>query len=242
MIEITHANCWYVRRKATILGCRGAYFVGIGIPLPVVLHSFQDKNIAWFSLVWGDFDANTLLIGMRPDNAKTFDTKMHGGVSPIAKALGSQHNFVEYVLSPEIQAELGITLNSKNNSFTVGHEAAIEYQIGCHDDCAPFVKLDDKGLLKELINSVLQQHSYYLQIEVDWTHVLSTLTEQVNKSKALIFKSDPTRRCLIIRREGFLSFMKAVLAPKSLCAVIIEDEKATLSKNYLRKLRRDQER
>ncbi len=237
MIKIAHTNCWYVRRKATILGCSQSFFHGTGVPLQVILHSFYGKDIIWFSIIYGDWNDNTLLIGMNPKSTNSLEKMAYTDVSPIGKSFGSQGVFEEYVLSPEVRKALSISLNWKNNDYSIANEKDILYQVYCHDDCYSAVKLTDGSLLQDLVNSVLQQHSYYLQIEVDWSSVLNTITKEVRASKSLVLKSNSTRQCLMIRQEGLWPFMKTILISKSSCAVIIDNKKASLSKNYLNKLK-----
>jgi hypothetical protein len=208
-------------------------FHGTGVPLQVLLHGFKDKKAIWFTITYGQYNDNILLIGLDECKANILPKVKHNGVSPIDKAFGTTGKFEEYSLCNEVQTALGINLDSENLSID---KEKVLYQIFIHDDCFFSIELVDRLLLQELIHCILQQHSFYLNSEVDWSDVLDPITKEVSKSKPLLLKSMPARKCVIVRPEGFFQSIKGLLLPSSLCAISINNSKATLSKAYRKKM------
>jgi len=152
------------------------------------------------------------------------------------KAFGASEKFEEYQLSPEVKAALGIMFDEEYKTYLIKHEENILYQIYIHDDHFSYIKPIDQALVKELVLCVLQQHSFYLNMEVDWSDTIDVIAKEVRKTRSLLFKSQPSRSCLIIRREGILPAIKTLLMPESHRAIFIENSKAKFLKAYLKKL------
>ncbi len=233
LIKITH-ECFNTRRRATRLGYAFMSFQSIGVPLQVILHSFVDQRLVWFSLIYGDFDDNTLLLALTEIEAMRLPHIRHKGVSPMDMAFGSSGSFDEYFLSEEVQKALGIDLAKPHSGYSVEHQEQIRFQIDIHDDCFSVVKPVDSGLLRRLILCVLQQHSFYLNNEVDWSGILGDLTNMVERQTQrapILLRSQPSRQYLTVRREGILSALKASLSSKLASNIIIYDSKAQWSRH-----------
>jgi hypothetical protein len=215
VIKISHV-CSNTRNKTTTLKYASPVFNGIGVPLEVILRSFQKMNLVWFTLQYGQFDDNIVLLGLRELEADRLQKTMYNKVSPIEKAFNESGKFKEYILTEEVQAALGINLKTTNLSVK-NHKAL--YQIYIHDDCLSSIEPVDQILLQEIVYNVLQQHSFYLE----------KITKEVVKLNSIKLKSDPRNMCLNIRREGFLPYIKGLVSTRSLCTVQIADSKASFS-------------
>ena len=133
--------------------------------LRVLLHAFSDTDLVWFSTVYGEFDDNVLLVALDRATAQSYPQIKHPTIAPIKVAWADEPDFEEYVLSDAIQADLGIRCDE--NLYFNKPSSLIQFQIDIHDDCFFTMKLIEPELLKKLVYCILQQHSFYLGVEVD---------------------------------------------------------------------------
>lgn len=228
MINLSHNT----GSTQTTMRYTASSFYGTGIPLQVLLHSFVDKSVVWFSLTYGDWKDNTIIIGVSPEVAKPINKNRHVTDPPMRKAFGSPRVFEEYELSDDVQKALSITFVSETSGYSAPKENTL-YQIYIHDDHWSWIKPVDKIFLKEIVHCVLEQHSFYLGTDVDWSRVLQTITDKLSTSRSLVFKSKTARRCLTIRKEGIVFEVMSVFGILP-CAVVIKDSTAAFSKSYFK--------
>lgn len=118
--------------------------------------------------------------------------------SPIQKLCGTVFSdaFVEYVLTDAIASELGIRF--EGDDFSVEHQDRFEnkvtYQIYIHDNCFFYIKPVKGDLVGRIVNCVLEQHSFYLGQEIDWSKISARLTEHLLTSGKIEIQSDPKRQ------------------------------------------------
>lgn len=243
MIKLTHDVCGTVilggaPTNTNILYYKEQYFAGTGVPLQVILHSFCKKDIIWFSMIYGEWDDNVLLLGLNREKAERLAKENYEIASPMAEAFGSGDAFEEYVLSSKVQQELGVSLDPKDSTYSISREQDIQYEIYIHDDCFSYVEPTDKNLLRDLVDSILQQHSYYLQTEVDWSSVIDFIVQELLKCTSIKIKSHLRKKSLSIRPENwdntrFFAFwddIKNLLFPRTKCTISVKDGKAVLVK------------
>jgi hypothetical protein len=231
MIKITH-SCWNTRHRKTVIGRDDSFFRAVGVPLQVLLHSFLGKNIIWFTKTFGEWDDNTLLVGLDPDNTEHLEKKVHKTTSPIGEAWQHISNFTEYDLSPVVLKALGISLDWGNKDEFVAQASRVEHFIYIHDDCFSCVKLSFSNLFQSLVENVLQQHSFYLDAEIDWSRVSNHIYKIAESSKSLVLQSNPKRCCLKITTQGFWQEIRSIFLPSLSCAVLIENGVAVWFNNH----------
>lgn len=228
MIKISH-SCYWVSSKTTEIKLTNTYCYGSGVPLNVILYGFKnDKDTVWFSTCYG---YNVLLIGVKPAIADTIKKYKHNDTSPIETALGTPTQFQEYELTEDIQRQLGIIIDEEKDTYSVLKPDIIEYQIDIHDDCFSSVWPANEDIINQIVLCILQLHSYYLNVEVDWSSVLGILVDRLKKDKCLRLKSNANKKCLLIgKEEDLVSSIKSLLGiNRSLfCKVMIQDGKAFL--------------
>jgi hypothetical protein len=142
-------------------------------------------------------------------------------------AWANEPGFEEYFLSDAIQAELGIGCHEAPHLSRRSN--LIQYQIDIHDDCFFTIEPIELDLLKKLVHQILQQHSFYLGVEVDWSDILDLITEQVKTSTQIAMQSNPKLQCLSVWQEPDQSFIQRLLKPIKPCKVIIQEKKASFA-------------
>ena len=233
MIKITHP-CVYTKSHTTEIRFKNDRFQFIGVPLNVLLHAFKGINAIWFSLVYGQWNDNILLIGVSENVGSSLPKQKYIEESPMTEAWGSDSEFEEYLLTEEVQKTLDIVYDSVEQHFTsVSHESII-FEIYIHDDCFSFIDPMDKELQYRLLDAVLELHSYYLgKTTVDWSEIRDILLEDIKRETINLIKSHPGRDFLTLRKTGIVSYLKAKLIPSLVKNIIIEDGKAKFSERYL---------
>jgi hypothetical protein len=186
-----------------------------------------ETRLIWFSMVWGDWNDNVLLVGLNESESSLLDMTEHIALGPVTKAMGTL--FKEYNLNKENLDNLKIEFNSFEGTYYLKEPERVKYQIFIHDDCFFDIKPVDRPLLKKLVDSILKVHSYYYGFEIDWKSVSDALVEVVEKSSVpILLKSDPTHNCLKVRKRDFGSSVKSLLNPQSSCFAKIDSRKAKL--------------
>ena len=204
MIDVSHHKCVWTTGKTTEIGFSEDSFSASGVPLNVILPSFTNMNLVWFSIMFGDFNDNVLITGIPGGKATHLLKIKHLGISPFEKLSAQDGSFEEYVLSPEVQKSLGIFLDVNNLKNFVNLSPSLGYQIFIHDDCFSSVRPVDNTLLKALVQSVFKQHSYYLGNEIDWSEILPKIIDRLLVQRKISFKSRPSKRMVIVRENGGL--------------------------------------
>jgi hypothetical protein len=115
--------------------------------------------------------------------------------SPIQKLCRenfSKH-FTEYLLTDAVAYELEIRFEGKD-FLVVDQERLgnrVVHQIYIHDNC--FFKPVEDDLLSKIIGCVLEQHSFYLGQEIDWSEISARLTDHLLTSSKIEQNRDPKR-------------------------------------------------
>ncbi len=227
MIDPRGTEDYWYRRKATLVGWTGSTFFGAGVPLKVILQGFAKSELVWFSVRFGTFDDNVLLLGLCESEARPLNKEQHIRRGPMAEAVGALYE--EYNLNFEIMRTLGVTLDSERNTYSLDASKRVKYRVFVHDDCFFDVTGVDETIVRRLMHSILRMHSFYLKAEVDWSEVLDQLVRRVRESAApLLLKSKPSHKCLIVRKEGLGNFLRSLLVPHSSCFASVQANKAKL--------------
>lgn len=231
MINVSHHNCWYTDNKTTLLSYNNNLFVGLGTPLNVILTTFAGNSVVWFSVVFGQWNDNILLIGVDSSKANSMQKIKYIETSPIEKAMGTIQGFEEYQLSSDVQNIFGITLDPEINTYEIRHEEDVLYQISVHDECMCAIKPVNSVLLEKLTLCVLQEHSYFLNEDINWSKVVTWLSGKID-SDHLLVRSQLSHKCLLIRREGIGAWIKAKINPESYRLIKISNGKAIIKGTF----------
>jgi hypothetical protein len=189
-------NDWWSRRHRTDVSAVRTVFKGAGVSLRVLLSALIQKDLTWYSLIYGDFDDNVLLLAIDGGTASSFKNKPYPQNGPMQRAGDGREDFAEYVLNSEIQSALGLTID--RNGFHIEHREAIRQQIYIHDDCFFAIEPVDGTQLRELIHGILEQHSFYLGSDVHWDGILDEAAALMNSVENVRIQSDPADQHLIL--------------------------------------------
>jgi len=203
-----HLNDWWSRKRLTRLRYRDSSLSGAGVSLRVILPALKALNLTWYSTVYGEYDDNLLLLGCDKNAASQFDRIEYKETSPLQAVC--QDTFLnEYVLTDHIRSALGIRF--EENDCIINREESIACQVYVHDNCFFYVRPVDEALSGKLLNCILEQHSFYLGQEIDWSGVLADLVRHLLALGELDMQSDPGGRCLWIPQleKKWFPFWKA---------------------------------
>jgi hypothetical protein len=219
---------WWSRKHWTDLSVVGTAFAGAGVSLRVILHALGQKNLTWYSLVYGDFNDDILLLAVDDKIASSFKNSPYPQIGPMQQASDCRGGFTEYVLNGDIQSALGVSIDEKN--FHIEHRELIQQQIYIHDDC--FFEVEPVGgtELRELIQSILKQHSFYLSSDVHWDGIVDETAALLNMVQKVRIQSEPVRQRLTLSwNDRRRSLLQRVLGLRSSRHIEIQDGKAKYS-------------
>jgi hypothetical protein len=226
MIDPQH-SCSWSRKRLTEVGVVDSAFLGAGVPLRVLAHALPDRDTVWYSKVYGEYDDNVFLVGLDRATADSVGGDKLSEAAPLSTALGNNESHEEYGLSTEIEAKLGIVCDEAQ--YSIRDEALVKYRVHLHDDCFFRVELIDAKLLRELVCCILQQHSFYLGVEIDWSGAIDPVVNIIGDSERIGIQSDPTRKQLTIfqaKTEG--GFIRRLLRQRPLASLTIRNGRAEL--------------
>jgi len=213
---------WWSARHRTDLSVVGTRFTGSGVSLRVLLPAFVHRTLSWYSLIYGDFDDDILLLGADEKTASSLKNCVYPEQGPMQRA--SDHGrFTEYELNSDIQSALG--LNFDRNGFHIVHGDAIQQQIYVHDDC--FFAVEPLVDLRKLIHCILEQHSFYLRLEVRWDGVLEETVDQLKRVEEVSIRSHPVQRRLTLSwKDRSSSRLKGVFGLRASRHIEIQNNQA----------------
>lgn len=186
---------WWSNRRLTEIRYHHPALSGAGVSLRVILPAFRELGLTWYSKMYGEYDDNVLLLGCDRNVAAELERVAYTGQSPV-KALCECDLPDEYELTDGICAALGIRLDG--NSFAVDREDRVALQVYIHDNCFFYVSPVEDALLGSLLGCILEQHSFYLGQEVDWSGVSPEIERRLRAVEGIELQSDPEKRCMWI--------------------------------------------
>jgi hypothetical protein len=203
MIDPQLEDCW-ARRRRTHIRYQDSTLSGAGVSLQVILPAFGASELIWYTVIYGGFDDNLLLLGCDRNEAAHFEQIQYGETSPV-RTLYSGDFPNEYVLTDEIRLALGIRL--EEDSLSIDQKERIACQVYIHDNCFFWIEPMNADLLGRVFGCILEQHSFYLGQEIDWSGISPELIRRLVSLGELELQSDPKRQCLWIpqleARRGF---------------------------------------
>jgi len=190
-----HLKDWWSSKRLTEIRYQNSSLNGAGVSLEVILPAFSGSETIWYSTVYGEYDDNVLLIGCDRNTASLFEHVKYTEISALQAVY--KGNFPNtYVLTDKIRSTLGIRF--EGNSFFIDQEDRIAYQVYIHDNCFFYINPVKDTLLGKLLNCILEQHSFYLEQEVDWSSVFPEIMTQLLRLGRIDMQSGPRRPCVWI--------------------------------------------
>jgi hypothetical protein len=193
---------WWSQQRLTQLNYHNLSLSGAGVSLQVILQAFKNSGVVWYSRIYGDYQDNVLLLAAFPTAELLSERVRYTEQSPIQKLCGNIFSdaLIEYVLTDTIASELGIRF--EGDDFFVERQDRFEnkvvWQIYIHDNCFFHIEPLGSELLGRIVNCVLEQHSFYLGQEIDWSEISAALHRQLLASGKIEIQSDPKRQNLWI--------------------------------------------
>jgi hypothetical protein len=200
MIDPRH-DCWWTGKRRTDLSIRAPWVCGGGVPLRVLLCAFLPRCQTWYSVVYGDLEDNVAVLATDDAVSATLERAPHSSPGPAATALQGIATVDEYRLTQGVEESLG-TWPIQDSAQTPESYRHVTACVHVHDDCFFSVWPADDQLLPRLVESILQQHSYYLHTEVDWSPVISYLTTALRSGEELSLTSKPDARELHVAQDA----------------------------------------
>ncbi len=184
-------NNWWSGKRLTVIGYHDSSLHGAGISLPVILPALSGLGMIWFSTVYGEYNDNALLLGCDRNTASLFEWVKYEETSPV-QAVYNNIFPDEYALTASIRSALGLRL--EGNNYFIDQENKVACQVYIHDNCFFYVKPVTEALLGRLLSCTLEQHSFYLGQEVDWSGIFDTIAKQLLTLGRIEIQSDPERQ------------------------------------------------
>lgn len=217
MIEPWTKDVWSGSRKNEVI-LDGKRLVGAGVSLRVLMHAFAGEQLVWFSAIYGMHADNCVAYAVEPETASAIPEDATDTVLPIETALRGAFELKEYPLTESAQSALGVNIvvhiEEPEDNIAWREESApkyvhdaelhedairnVRYRVYVHDDCFFRVEPVDDKLLRKLILCILEQHSFYLEQQVDWEPALDEIVGVISRAPAVAFKSDPGRKRLLL--------------------------------------------
>jgi hypothetical protein len=198
MIDPQH-QCSWTGRRLTEIAVSETGLTGAGVSLRVLLHAFTGQELVWYARVSGDLEDNLLLVGVDRATAVSLERRPPPSL-PSLSAAADPFGLELYALSDEVASRLGV--RGEDNRCLVERRDGIRHTIDMHDDCFFLVEPLEDALRKKLVHAILRQHSFYLDLPVDWTDVLDPLDEILARAGTIRLRSDPGRQRLVVSWES----------------------------------------
>jgi hypothetical protein len=213
MINPNH-ECWNTRRHKTVIELDQGQLNGAGVSLRVLMHGLKGQDVVWFSAIFGIHRDNCIALGVACNESLVLEKTVDHGMAPIRSAIQGDFEIDEYMLAKSVQSALGVVIERGDDPDVLNdihgprevrndklHDEGIHgvhIRIDVHDDCFFKVAPVEGTTLRSLVHAILEQHSFYLQREVNWEPVLDELIQIATRVPALELKSDARRGHLIL--------------------------------------------
>ena len=216
---------WWTHKRLTNLRYKETALSGAGVSVQVLTKAFNEDEFSWFSMIYGEFHDNFLLVAMDNQTADKF-CRSHYDSGDKERLLYGQVLKNEYKITDEIATELGIVMY--NDDFTILNRNKFVFYIHSHDNCFFWIEPISSDLLTRIIQVILKQHSFYLGKEIQWDEIESQLVEIIKDKKEVDIQSDSRKQCLWIPQlESSKKFLWKRLKQKT---IIIDGLNASFRK------------
>lgn len=184
-------NDWWSNKRLINLKYRESALHGAGVSMQVITKAFRENEYTWFSVRYGEFNDNFILVAICNDDANRFKKIKYDELDSKREFFG-QILINEYKITEEIASELGLTTN--NSGFEITNKNKFCFYIYSHDNCFFSIEPISTDLLTRVIRVILQQHSFYQHEDVDWSEIETRLIEIIKSNKEIEIQSDPKNK------------------------------------------------
>ena len=188
-------NDWWSQKQLTNLRYKETSLSGAGVSMQVLANAFDENEFAWFSIIYGEFNDNLIIVAMDNQAANKF-SKVKYEDQDKKRAFFGRTWKNEHKITDEIASELGLIIS--NEGFEVSNKDKFPFYIYFHDNCFFSIEPISSGLLTRVIQAILNQHSYYLGEEIHWKEIEVQLTDIIKHNKEIDIQSDSKKHCLWI--------------------------------------------
>jgi hypothetical protein len=182
---------WWSRKRITSIKYDGKSLNGAGVSMQVITKAFKEDEFTWFSIVYGEFNDNLILVAMSNESSDKF-TKVKYDALEHKRLFFGQILKNEYKITDEIASELGLT--TRNDGFEILKRDEFPFYIYSHDNCFFSIEPASNNFLTKITHAILQQHSYYFGKEIQWSEVESQIVEIIRKNQDIEIQSEPKKR------------------------------------------------
>jgi hypothetical protein len=186
---------WWSHKRLTNLRYKVADLGGDGVSMQVLAQAFTENEMTWFSIIYGEFNDNLMLLALDNQEAEKFNKTSYDDHDTKRTFFGSLLKN-EFKITGDVAAELGLLVSDGEAKLSNKHK--LLFTIFSHDNCFFYVEPVSDEVLKSIIQAILQQHSYYLGKEIEWKEVETLLIEIIKNNDEVSIQSDPKKRCVWI--------------------------------------------
>lgn len=192
-----HLDDWWTMNKITRLSLDNDSLGGSGISIKVFIDSLHTDDYIFLSEIEGAYNDNLIILVLEKEKGKSLELEPHDGKGPISLWSQENYNLAEY----KIPKELKIGYETSSDQFLGGYLwntiTEIDYKFFSHDNCFINFYPINKPKLEAFVQSVLRVHSYYHQLEIDWTDSINTLIALLKEKKSLEISSKDNNATVI---------------------------------------------
>jgi len=188
-------NDWWSHKQITNLRYKETSLSGAGVSMQVLAHAFHENEFTWFSIVYGKFNDNLIIVAMDNQVANKFSKVKYDDQDKKRTLFGTAWKN-EHKITDEIASELGLI--TSNEGFEISNKNKFPFYIYSHDNCFFSIEPISSDLLAKVVQAILKQHSYYLGEEIQWKEIEAQLTDIIKRNKEIDIQSDTKKHCLWI--------------------------------------------
>jgi hypothetical protein len=164
----------------------------------VLMHAFAGRDLVWYTAICGEHDDHCIALAVDPGKAQQLENAAESD-SVRAAALPPELSLDSHPLVESVQVALGVRLDEGGFHDSAMHD--VKFKVYVHDDCFFLISTVDPELLSRLIHCILQQHSFYLGREVDWSGVLGQVIKIVKSAPGIELRSNPRVAQLLLKSK-----------------------------------------
>lgn len=188
-------NDWWSHKQITNLRYKETSLSGAGVSMQVLAHAFHENEFTWFSIVYGEFNDNLIIVAMDTQVANKFSKVKYDDQDKKRTFFGRAWKN-EHKITDEIASELGLITG--NEGFEISNKDKFPFYIYSHDNCFFSIEPISPVSFTKVIRVILKQHSFYLGQEIQWEEIELQLANIIKSNKEVDIQSDSKKQCLWI--------------------------------------------
>jgi hypothetical protein len=198
MINPQHP-CWWAHNRLTQLDLISDAIWATDINLQVLISALHENDLVWYSLVFGDFDDNVVMIATEKHlEAPGFRvTHPDSKGATVTKYIGDLYPVTEYLITDEVASAYDLSHLPDSQGFRLPDASSNQtppkwrYMVYSHDECFTSIRPANNKTLALVIDHVLRLHDYFLGQEFKWSTVGEDVARLLNQHLSLRLNSIP---------------------------------------------------